>query len=123
MKKGLILLLITTLTLVSCAVPSVGVPGVDTLADNRLTADVMHTLKTVETGMMLLSEPGVSSFGRPRVVAKRIVKRPQKTSGEWTEEWTVQRDSGRVLYSIIFRPTPAVGGTDILISAPPTKLP
>jgi hypothetical protein len=96
---------------------------VDTLADSTLTADVLHNLKTIEMGMMLLGQPGISSFGRPHVVAKRIVKRPQKNHGEWTEEWTVQRNPGRVLYSIIFRPTPAVGGTDILISAPPTPIP
>jgi hypothetical protein len=56
----------------------------DSLADVVLTRDTVSNLKIFENAFHLNGEPGIPTFGAPKVTGKRIIQNPDK-SGTWSE--------------------------------------
>jgi hypothetical protein len=88
----------------------------ESLADTILTRDTVSNLKIFENAFHLNGEPGISSFGSPKVIGKKIIQRTD-AQGIWREEWTVQRKGYTVIYMLKFVRS-AQGGTDIVITPP-----
>lgn len=89
------------------------------LVDTALAGDVLANLRQMETIQRLKGESGIAVTGAPKVVATRIVSRPD-TSGAWVEEWTLQRETGKATYTVLLTPGPD-GRTSLGILPPATS--
>lgn len=111
--------------LVSCSrvtSPTVG----SSMTNARLSSDVARQLDQIERSYAVFATEaqgaqGASNMRGANVTDRKIITKPD-SSGKWSEEWTVQRNSGTASYRINFVPTPQVGGTAMAIVTPPTLL-
>ena len=76
------------------------------LADGRLTRDALRTIKVFENAQQV--------NGTPKVIAKKIIQRPD-AKGMWLEQWTIKRRDKQVDYDLRFVPSPG-GGTNVSVS-------